>query len=190
MSNAQVSRLISSYSADLVHGVTRGRVLTAKHFVLSMGIHNITGSRRAVEINNKLGHGMNYNLTCECETAIAEKSLRMAEQSNILPLEPFDCDSFVPTYFWVDNFDVTVEKVGGGGSVNTTHLVAFQEQVQGAVPKTETYSGERTRRRVFQYDERQWKGKIDIDKKKDPALIAKESEDFEFDPQFINLKYG
>ena len=31
------------------------------------------------------------------------------------------------TVFWVDNFDVTVEKTLGG-AVNTTHLMAFQEQ--------------------------------------------------------------
>ena len=30
--------------------------------------------------------------------------------------------------FWVDNFDVNVEKALGGGAVNTTNLTAFQEQ--------------------------------------------------------------
>ena len=31
------------------------------------------------------------------------------------------------THFWVDNFDLKVERMGGGGSINTTHLMAFQE---------------------------------------------------------------
>ena len=33
----------------------------------------------------------------------------------------------IPTIFWVDNFDVTIDKQCGAGTVNTTHLVAFQE---------------------------------------------------------------
>ena len=32
------------------------------------------------------------------------------------------------THYWVDNFDVTVDRINGGGSVNTTHLVAYQER--------------------------------------------------------------
>lgn len=39
-----------------------------------------------------------------------------------------DEDQIIPTWYWVDNFDVKVEKqMGESGSVNTTHLMAFQE---------------------------------------------------------------
>ena len=38
-----IGRLIHSYSADLVHGVSRGDTITAKHFLLGLGVHNITG---------------------------------------------------------------------------------------------------------------------------------------------------
>ena len=31
------------------------------------------------------------------------------------------------TVFWVDNFDINVEAQCGGGAVNITHLMAFQE---------------------------------------------------------------
>ena len=31
------------------------------------------------------------------------------------------------THFWVDNFDMNTEKMGGSGDINTTHLVEFQE---------------------------------------------------------------
>ena len=43
-----VNRLIQSYAADLVHGVTRGRFITSKHFLL--GLHNITGQKKPVQI--------------------------------------------------------------------------------------------------------------------------------------------
>ena len=29
--------------------------------------------------------------------------------------------------FWVDNFDCIIESVTGGGSVNTAHMMVFQE---------------------------------------------------------------
>ena len=36
-------RLVNSYALDMIHGVTRGKVMTAKHFLLALGLHNITG---------------------------------------------------------------------------------------------------------------------------------------------------
>lgn len=45
---------------------------------------------------------------------------------NVLPLRPTENET-VLTYFWVDNFDVKVERLGGSGAINTTHLMAFQE---------------------------------------------------------------
>ena len=36
-------------------------------------------------------------------------------------------EEIIPTYFWVDKFDIKVEWLCGSGVVNTTHLMAFQE---------------------------------------------------------------
>ena len=69
-----IPRLIDSYAADLVSGVTRGKVMTAKHFLLALGLHNLSGSRKVVEINSKLGHCIDYNLVCDIETAQAKKA--------------------------------------------------------------------------------------------------------------------
>lgn len=41
--SSNISRLVDSYSSDLVFGVSRGAVMTKKHFLLTLGIHNITG---------------------------------------------------------------------------------------------------------------------------------------------------
>ena len=38
-----VNRLIQSHAADLVHGVTCGKFITSKHFLLGLGLHNVTG---------------------------------------------------------------------------------------------------------------------------------------------------
>ena len=41
--SAHIARLVESFAADLLHGVSRGEVMTTKHFLLGLGIHNITG---------------------------------------------------------------------------------------------------------------------------------------------------
>ena len=43
---------------DLVHGVTKGKTIMEKHFLIGLGVHNLTGQRNAVEILNKLGHSV------------------------------------------------------------------------------------------------------------------------------------
>ena len=48
-------RLIDSFSQDLVHGVSRGRVITLKHFALGVSMHNITGQKLPIRILYNLG---------------------------------------------------------------------------------------------------------------------------------------
>ena len=62
----------------------------------------------------------------EIETALAELSIKQSKELNILPILPV-AEEIIPTYFWVDKFDIKVEWLCGSGVVNTTHLMAFQE---------------------------------------------------------------
>ena len=124
-----LSRLIESFTADLVSAVSKGKVTTPKHYLVGLGIHNLTGQRAPVEIMNKLGHSISYPKVCDIETSLAEHVIEKSEDFNVLPLLPSDDEQIIPTWFWVDNFDVKVEKqMGESGSVNTTHLMAFQEK--------------------------------------------------------------
>ena len=43
--SGNVNRLIDSYAADMVYGVTKGKTIPAKHFLLALGLHNITGKK-------------------------------------------------------------------------------------------------------------------------------------------------
>ena len=119
---------MDSYSADFIHGVSRGQVVTAKHFLVGLGLHNITGQKKAVEVLNHLGHSVSYTSVCDIETAQAQKAQLLAIESQSLPLKPATSNDTILTYFWVDNFDLNTETVGGSGAINTTHLVAFQSQ--------------------------------------------------------------
>ena len=84
----KATRLVDSYAADLIHDITNGRFITAKHFALSMALHGLTGLREIIDILNKLGNAMPYELTCDIETAPAEKARKLSSESTVLPLMP------------------------------------------------------------------------------------------------------
>jgi len=134
--NETVSRLIESLSQDFIHGVTMGRTLTEKHFLMSLVIHNLTGQKNAVELLNKFGHGMSYSLMSDILTANAESAIAKSKISTLLPLAPATPDEVVLTHFWVDNFDLLTDTQYGDGSINITNLMAFQE---GRIEKSRSF---------------------------------------------------
>ena len=80
-----------------------------------------------VEIVNRLGHCLTDNTTCEAETAFAVRVQQLLSNS-FLTLRPINEYDYVLTVFWVDNFDIKAEEETGSTSVNTTHMIAFQER--------------------------------------------------------------
>ena len=56
--------------------------------------------------------------TCDIETALAQKAQKMATMDTALKLKPRTETDVVLTYFWVDNFDILVERHCGGGGVS------------------------------------------------------------------------
>ena len=117
----------SVFLMNTLHGVSKGGCMTKKHFLLALGLLNLTGQKKVTQITHQLGHSISYGKTCEVELAHAQKAQELAKQSSILPLKPATENDFVLTVFWVDNFDINVEAQCGGGAVNITHLMAFQE---------------------------------------------------------------
>ena len=63
----------------------------------------------------------------EVETAFAVKAQQLLSNF-FLPLRSSNEYDYVLTVFWVDNFDIKVEKQTGSTSVNTTHIIALQER--------------------------------------------------------------
>ena len=81
-SNSNIHRMTHSYASDMIHGVTRGRVMTEKHVLVGLGLHNLTGQHNVVQIANRLGHSINYNTVCEIETAQALKAQELSNSSS------------------------------------------------------------------------------------------------------------
>ena len=119
-------------------------------FLVGLGLHNMTGQHNVVQIANRLGHSINYNTVCEIETAQEVKSQELSTRTSVLPIVPQDDNDCVLTYFWVDNFDVKVDRLSGAGSVHTTHLAAFQETSGTSIERTNLLNLPRTRSRKMQ----------------------------------------
>ena len=79
-----ISIVINSIAQDLVYAVTRGKVIQEKHFLLALGLHNLTGSRHVIDILHKMGHCISYSTTCEIDTALAEQATIASRNDNLL----------------------------------------------------------------------------------------------------------
>ena len=165
----KLDTLVDSFAQDFLHGVTRGRMITAKHFLMGLGLHNMTGQKNVVDIVNKLGHSISYNRTCEIETAQAEAANRCRQSGDILQLRPETPNDIVLTYFWADNLDKKIDSVDGGGMIHMTTLVAFQEKSINVIKtvKKKVLNIQKSRRLSF-IDDMSVPVNIAIDTKKDP----------------------
>ena len=94
----------------------------------------------------------------------------MATESGALPVKPASNDVNVLTFFWADNFDMTVETQAGKGSIHSTHMVAFQEHSQLSIVMKQIIAMERTRRRSLQHPEAETITFL-ADPKKEPSLL-------------------
>ena len=122
-----VKRIVNSFAPDFIQSISGKKITTAKHLVLALRLHN-DRTKKIIQILNKLGHCISYDLTCETETSQAQVSIIEQENNSILPILPTADDDIIITYFWVDNFDKVIESLTEGGAVNSTHTIAFQEK--------------------------------------------------------------
>lgn len=126
----EVKRYVSSFSQDLLHAISKGKFMTAKHTLIGTALHSITGQKLPIQILSKYGNSCNYETVQKIETAQAELVQKMRQQNYPLPLLPANSTSSVLTFFWWDNFDCKKETIYGG--IHTCHGIAFQEKSDGS----------------------------------------------------------
>ena len=129
----RIRRLVDSFSSDFVYGVSGE--LTGKHYLLAHGLHCMTGNKESLQITNRLGHCGTYDNVLDIETAHAQNAVKLmnSADTSVLPLQPRYPLQTVITVFWADDFDKNVDKETGGGAINMTTIMAFQEESIGAV---------------------------------------------------------
>lgn len=181
-----VDRVVDSLAQDIVYNVLKRKVPLKKHFLLGLGIHSLTGSRQLIDILFKLGSCVSYDYVCDVETAYAEVSQEKAKYGCMLPIQPIHPELVIFSHFWVDNFDVLIDKQSGGGSINTTHMVAFQNPSQNGVKYDQTFAVPKRKARRFFIED------INIEtfpvnkKQGPPSTLAERSEITQSDCDFNN----
>ena len=113
---------IKSLSEDAVFATTAGLKKPQKHLMLGIALKSLTGSRKVIEIVNRLGHCASYHTIQEIET---ETTFESAKQNLVTPngmkLNPH-CGTGVA---W-DNFDRFVDTVSGKETLHDTVGIAYQ----------------------------------------------------------------
>ena len=125
--NDSIKQLISSFGYDLIHGVTRSKVVTLKRFLLGVCLHNINGLKLPIRVLSHLGHCIDYDLVCDIETAKAEVAQKMYENNLTQLTQISPTEAPILTYWWADNFNQTLESYSRHGVINSTHIVEFSE---------------------------------------------------------------
>ena len=143
----RIRRLVDSFAADFMYGVS-GEI-TGKHYLLGHGLHSMTGNKESVQVTNRLGHCISYDAVLDIETAQAQKAvMRLSSTDNtVLPLKPtYDLQTVI-TVFWADNFNKNIDNDSGGGAVDMTTIMAFQEYGIGSISSAASVNLPKTKSR-------------------------------------------
>ena len=62
-----------------------------------------------------------------------QDTLSNSSLNSILPLKPASLTDKVLTIFWAENFNKALDKDIGGGAIDITTMMAFQENLEGAI---------------------------------------------------------
>ena len=166
----RTKRLIDSYTADMIHGVSKGKVITLKHFLLGIGLHNLTGLKMPIKILSHLGHSIDYNVVCEIETAEAEVAMMRLSLNDDMPKSP--ARETCVKFWWADNFNQKLETLSGHGVIDSTHIVEFSESGEREVHEKSVFLL-RTKRRSLQTVPVEVPD-VRIDRRKEPVSVYDE----------------
>lgn len=142
-----IERIVDCLTQDIVFNVLHRKVPLKKQFLLGLGLHSLSGSRQIIEILFKFGHCVSYDYVCDVETAYAEVAQENAKQRFALPLQSLIRELAIFSHFWVDNFDVLIDSQSVGGSINTTHMVAFQYPNENSTNQNKSITVQRRKSR-------------------------------------------
>ena len=115
-------RRILSIGQDIVFSATSGQKKPKKHLQLGLAMKSLTGSRKVVELLNKMGHCVSYHTTEELETEMTFEANKF--DANI----PFGMSlaANLGTGVAWDNYDRFVETQSGKDTLHDTVGIAYQ----------------------------------------------------------------
>ncbi len=124
---------VDSVVSDIVFSTSNGRKVSGKHMALGSAVKSLTGSRKLLNILNRLGHCVNYTATEGIET---ELCFTVLNKSNLLP-ENFKKVPSLQTCVAFDNYDKFVHTDDGKGTLHDTNGIVVQVYSEEAVLDTQ-----------------------------------------------------
>lgn len=115
-------RRVSAISQDAIFSATSGRKKPKKHLMVGMALKSMTGSRKVIEMMNKLGHCASYNTLEEIET---ELTFEATSENTVTPNGMSLLSEYGTGVGW-DNFDRFVETESGKDTLHDTVGIAYQ----------------------------------------------------------------
>ncbi|EFX75137.1 hypothetical protein DAPPUDRAFT_108189 [Daphnia pulex] len=100
-------------------------------------MNSVTGSRKTIEVVNKLGHGINYHVTEEQET---ELTYSTTDKSKLLPWG-LQRHNQLGTGVAFDNYDQFVETLTGKDPLRDTVRIVYQDLFEGLQVNPEAEDG-------------------------------------------------
>ena len=105
---------------------TRGTLKPAKHLCLGLGLKSMTGSKKIINILNKFGHCVSYNIAEELETELA---MTVKDKGCVTPEGIMQMPGLSTAVAW-DNFDENTETLSGSGTLHDTVGICYQNVVE------------------------------------------------------------
>lgn len=147
----RVEWLLESFSQDLVYGVTCGRVKPPKHILLPTVVKSLTGNIELIQLLNRLGHGVSYDVIEENETALSLQKVTLSTEGHIpLPkcIQPYLFSSLA----W-DNIDFLEETATGAGTSHRVNGIVIQQKTFGPQPQHQEPVIEKKKQRSITYED-------------------------------------
>ena len=129
-------RRIKSISQDVVFSTTPGIKKPSKHLQQVLAIKSLIGSRKVVEILNRMGHCVSYSTAEELET---QWTFEANKNSKEIPFGMKATPEFNTGIAW-DNFDRFVETKSGQDTLHDTAGIAYQMRDVPMTDLTAMYS--------------------------------------------------
>ena len=82
-----VKRLVSSYGYDFINGIIRGKVVTLKHFLLGVGLHNMTGLKLPIKVLSHQDHSIDYDLVLRNRDGRSRGSANFVRKEGLMILQ-------------------------------------------------------------------------------------------------------
>lgn len=124
---------IESISQSIMYCASNGLMKPALPVWLALATKSLTGSRKMIEILNRMGYSISYTLAAELETELA---FGYAMQKRLLP-NGLIANSQLRTHLAFDNYDRKVETPSGKDTLHDTVAIVYQNIIKDVQAENE-----------------------------------------------------